>query len=119
MHLSGLPARQMIVVLVLTRDLIGGLARWLEVETSLSSESESLAVVSAALQADALSGRSGDAARRRAFHLSSMLAIAPTLGGVTSPRGSFDLEIELGTNCPALDYWTWLVACIGPKAPDA
>jgi hypothetical protein len=126
------------LTLILTRDLLerlGGLLERSETapdepepaipqplprapRVTLRDESEAVEVIGQALHSDTLAPDEGDpVSLRRAFRLATLLTLAPALTGVTSKK-RFQARVELGGECPGLDYWTWVVLCVGPSEPE-
>jgi hypothetical protein len=81
------------------------------VPAELADEADAIAVITAALRSENLTGGSPNG---RALRISTQLAVTPALQGMTS-QAPFLFEVDLEEECPPLGDWTWVVLCVGPK----
>lgn len=112
---SNLAAERRVIAIIIDFDLLGRLAllvRWAKPR----DEPSAIRLIQTTLDAETLSGGQGDEACRLAFRVSTTLARAPALEGVSDRAGQFTAHVELERGCPGLDYWTWLIVYVGPPA---
>ena len=115
LDVSNLTAGRRVVAIIIDFDLLGRLAlllRWGEPR----DEPSAIRLIQTTLLAETLSGQQDDEACRLAFRISTTLARAPALEGLTDRAGQFTAQVELGRGCPGLDCWTWLIVYVGPPA---
>jgi hypothetical protein len=104
------------LVLILTYDIVVRLARILG-RGEPADEPQALRVIQEALCSESLSRtQPSEEALRRAFQLSGVLALAPGLSGSSDSEGRFQMSVDLGKPCRALEPWTWVLACVDAES---
>ena len=114
LNVGDLSPKRRAIALILDRHLIKDLAERLGRDHP-ANESQVIEAISAALEHKTMTSSEDDAACRRAFGVSTTLALAPGLERITTVEGHFDCEVGLSRPCPGLNYQTWIVVCVSPS----
>ncbi|MFO7906215.1 MAG: tetratricopeptide repeat protein [Planctomycetota bacterium] len=113
-----LPRERWCLVLIVTQHLLGQLSNAMALDGPARQDSSSewrQRVLLNALSVKTMSPRQDTREKMdRAFRVSTTLALAPTLEGMTDSRGQLDMLVELPWPCPPLRPDTCVVVCVSP-----
>lgn len=135
LNVPNLPNGHRCLVMLLLPETIAQLAGFLELApngpgasswlhggphpTEIQTTAEARAVLEKALSRKTLAqDQENPPALRRAFKIATLLALAPSVEGITMNH-RFLTQVDLGRTCPSLDPGSWVVTCVGPEAADS